>query len=44
MPISLDFMLGLSCFGLLALIRLLYELIEVLREYISVLREFLEDD
>lgn len=44
MTVSLDFALGLSCFGLLALIHLLYELIEVLREYISVLREFLEDD
>lgn len=45
MPIpSIDFVLGLSCFGLLTLIRLLYELIEVLREYIAVLREFIEDE
>lgn len=41
---SPDFILGLSCFGLFALIRLLYELIEVLREYIAVLREFIEDE
>lgn len=44
MPISFDFILGLSCFGLLALVRLLYELIEVLKEYVSVLKEILEDD
>lgn len=44
MTASPDFILGSSCFGLLALIRLLYELIEVLKEYISVLREFLKDD
>ena len=44
MPISFDFILGLSCFGLIALVRLLYELIEVLKDYVSVLKEILEDD
>lgn len=44
MPISFGFILGLSCFGLLALVRLLYELIVVLKEYISVLKEILENE
>lgn len=44
MTASPDFILGLSCFGLITLAYLLHELIEVLKEYVSVLKEILEDD
>jgi len=44
MPTSFEWFIGFSCFGLLALLYLLYEFIQVFREFVSVLKEFLEDE
>ena len=41
---SLEWFIGFSCFGLVALLYLLYQFIEVFREFVSVLKEFLNDD
>ena len=44
MPTSFEWLIGFSCFGLLALLYLLYQLIEIFRDFVSVLKEFIEDD
>lgn len=44
MPTSFEWYMGFSCFGLLALLYLLYQFIEVFREFVSVLKEFIEDE
>lgn len=44
MPASFEWFIGFSCFGLLAVLYLLYQLIEVFREFVSVLKEFIEDE
>lgn len=44
MPTSFEWYMGFSCFGLVALLYLLYQFIEVFREFVSVLKEFIEDE
>ena len=41
MPTSFEWLIGFSCFGLLALLYLLYQLIEIFRDFVSVLKEFI---
>lgn len=44
MPTSFEWYMGFSCFGMIALLYLLYQFIEVFREFVSVLKEFIEDE
>lgn len=44
MPTSFEWYMGFSCFGLIALLYLLYQFIEVFREFVSVLKESIEDE
>ncbi len=44
MPTSFEWYLGFSCFGMVILLYLLYQLIEVFKEFVSMLKEFMEDE
>lgn len=41
---SIEWLIGLCTFALIAFLYLLYQLIEVLREYISILKDIFKDD
>lgn len=43
MPTSFEWFIGFSCFGLLALLYLLYEFIGLFRELLVIQRELLEE-
>jgi len=43
MAASTDFMIGFSCFSMVALLYILYEFVQTFKELVEVLRESLEE-
>jgi len=43
MTASLDFLIGFTCFSMVALLYIMYEFVQAFKELVAVLRESLEE-